>query len=76
MNLASVRPGDVIEADRLGRRFMAIVVARRDRGLEVAPIDRRITYHHVKAREVICIWHKSRSRNGRVRGVEERRQAA
>ena len=40
---------------------------RRNRELEVEPIDRRVTYRHVKAREVIGIWRKSRARNGRAR---------
>jgi hypothetical protein len=30
----------------------------------VEPIDRRVTYHHVKAREVVELWHKRRRRNG------------
>jgi hypothetical protein len=44
------------------------VTARRERELEVEvePIDRRVTYHVVKAREVIGIWHESRARNGRA----------
>jgi hypothetical protein len=32
------------------------VVARHGRELVVEPIDRRVTYRHVKAREVIGIW--------------------
>lgn len=39
---------------------------RRERELEVEPIDPRVTYRHVKAREVIGIWRKSRAQNGRV----------
>jgi len=65
MTLGAVRAGDIIEVDRKGRRFFAIVVERRERELEVEPIDRRVTYRRVKAREVIGIWHKTRSRNGR-----------
>lgn len=74
MILASVRAGDIIEADRKGRRFFAVVIERRERELEVEPIDRRVTYRHVRAREVIGIWHKSRARNGRDgrRAVSER----
>ena len=54
-------------ADRKGRRFYAVVTDRRNRELEVEPIDRRVTYRHVKAREVIGIWRKSRARNERAR---------
>ena len=65
MTLGAVRAGDIVEVDRKGRRFFALVVQRRERELEVEPIDRRVTYRRVKAREVIGIWRKTRSRNGR-----------
>jgi hypothetical protein len=67
MTLGAVKPGDIILADRKGRRFFAIVTERRDRELVVEPIDRRVTYHVVRAREVIGIWHKSRHRVARCR---------
>jgi hypothetical protein len=47
------------------------VIERRDRELEVDPIDRRVTHRHVKAREVIGIWRKSRAQNGRVVELEK-----
>jgi hypothetical protein len=49
------------------------VTARRERELEVEPIDRRVTYHVVKAREVIGIWRKTRQRTARCANT---RQAA
>ena len=64
MNLAGVQSGDVVLADRKGRRFFAIVTGKGQRELQVEPIDRRVTYHQVKAREVLEIWHKRRRRNG------------
>ena len=64
MNLAGVQPGDVVLADRKGRRFYAIVCGKGQGELQVEPIDRRVTYHHVKAREVVEAWHKRRRRNG------------
>ena len=66
MTLAGVKAGDIVLADRKGRRFYAIVIERRERELAVEPIDRRVTYHLVKAREVVGIWRKSRAQNGRV----------
>ena len=67
-----------------GPRFYAIVVERRERELEVDPIDRRVTYRRVKAREVIGIWRKSRARTAgwsrpwrsHDRGRTERRATA
>ena len=64
MNLAGVQWGDVVLADRKGRRFFAIVTGKGQGQLVVEPIDRRVTYHHVRAREVVEIWHKRRRRNG------------
>jgi hypothetical protein len=74
MTLGGVSPGDIVLADRKGRRFYAIVIARRDRELEVEPIDRRVTYRRVKAREVLGIWRKSRANRGRA--IEAVRPAA
>lgn len=66
MTLGAVSPGDIVLADRKGRRFYALVTERRDRELAVDPIDRRVTYHTVRAREVLGIWRKSHAGNGRV----------
>ena len=74
MTLNGVRTGDIVLCDRMGRRFYAIVVERHGRELEVEPIDRRVTYRRVKAREVLGIWRKSRAQNGRV--VETLRSAS
>jgi len=74
MTLGAVKAGDIILAERRGWRFYAIVLVRREGVLEVEPFDRRVTYHMVKAREVIGIWRKSRARDGRA--VEAVRPAA
>ena len=74
MTLGGLRSGDIVLCERRGWRFHAVVVERYERELEVEPIDRRVTYHRVKAREVIGIWRKSRAqkwpgRRGRGAGV-------
>jgi hypothetical protein len=74
MTLGGVCPDDIVLADVKGRRFYAIVLARRERELQVEPIDGRVTYHRVKAREVIGIWRKSRARA--ARNIEAIRPAA
>ena len=74
MTLSGVKSGDIVLCDRKGRRFFAVVTARRERELEVEPIDRRVTYRRVKAREVLGIWRKSRAQNRRV--VEALRPAS
>jgi hypothetical protein len=74
MTLRAVKSGDIVLCDRMGRVFYAIVVERHKRGLEVDPIDRRVTYRRVKAREVLGVWRQSRAQNGRV--VEALRSAS
>jgi len=74
MTLSAVKSGDIVLCDRMGRVFYAIVVERHERELDVDPIDRRVTYRRVKVREVLGIWRKSRSQNGRV--VEALRPAS
>ena len=64
MTFGGVNPGDIVLADRKGRRFYAVVTERRERELEVEPIDRRVTYRTVKAREVLGIWRGSRAKRG------------
>ena len=67
-----LKAGDIVLADRNGRRFFAVVTERRERELDVEPIDRRVSYHLVKAREVIGTWRKSRAQNGRTAGSGSR----
>ena len=64
MTLGTVQVGDVVLADRKGRRFFAIVTGKGQRELVVEPIDRRVSYHHIRSREVVEVWHKRRRRNG------------
>jgi hypothetical protein len=63
MTIGHVRVGDVVEVDRLGRRFHAIVTGRDGRLLTLAPIEPGITYRRASAREVIAHW----ARRGRPR---------
>ena len=66
MTLNGVKSGDIVLCDRMGRAFYAIVVERHERELEVDPIDRRVTYRRVTAREVLGVWRTSRAQNGRA----------
>ena len=54
MELASVRPDDIIRVSRKGRVFEAFVLARRKGQLEIEPIKRGITYTTASVREVVC----------------------
>lgn len=59
-----IAPGDVVEVDKKGRRFHAVVVAleQRDSGrfeLELRPLDNRISYRSASVREVVGLWRKA-----------------
>jgi hypothetical protein len=66
MRLEGIQPGDIVEIDRLGRRFHALVTGSTAAGLAVTPLDRRITYRSCRAHEVAAHWAK----RGRPRTTE------
>ena len=67
MRLAGIHTGDIVEVDRLGRRFHALVTGAAPRGLTVQPLDKRITYRSCRAHEVLTHW----SKRGRPRMTDE-----
>jgi hypothetical protein len=67
MRLEGIQTGDIVEVDRLGRRFYALVTGSAGGGLAVQPLDRRITYRSARAHDVRCHW----SKRGRPRTTDE-----
>jgi len=68
MRLEGIQTGDIVEIDRLGRRFHALVTGTGAAGgLTVAPLERRISYRSCRANEVLAHWAK----RGRPRTSEE-----
>jgi hypothetical protein len=63
MRLEGIQTGDVVEVDRGGRRFHALVAGPSPGGLALAPLDRRISYRSCRSREVVGHW----ARRGRPR---------
>lgn len=71
MQLHSVQPEDIVEIDRRGFRFLAIV-KRVDNGtLHIQPIDPRVTYFRAPARQIVGIWHANKSTRRRRQTAEE-----
>jgi len=58
MRLEGIQVGDVVEVDRLGRRFLAIVMGTAPGGMQIQPADRRVTYRNCRSREVVAHWAK------------------
>lgn len=61
-----IAPGDIVEVDKKGRRFYALVSAlsQGESGrfeLELRPLDRRITWRAASVREVVAVWRRARS---------------
>jgi hypothetical protein len=67
MRLEGIQTGDIVEVDRLGRRFHALVTANVSGGLSIQPLDRRVSYRSCRARDVIGHWAK----RGRPRATNE-----
>lgn len=67
MRLEGIEAGDIVEIDRLGRRFHALVSGNAPGGLSIQPLDRKVTYRVCRAREVVAHWAK----RGRPRTTTE-----
>jgi hypothetical protein len=61
-----IGPGDIVEVDRKGRRFHALVerveqaAEGRTHQLDVRPLDGRSTWRTATIREVVAVWRKAR----------------
>jgi hypothetical protein len=61
-----IAPGDIVEVDRKGRRFHALVesVQQRETGrfdLAVRPLDGRSTWRTATVRDVVGVWRRART---------------
>jgi hypothetical protein len=70
VRLEGIQLGDIVEVDRLGRRFHALVTGNTADGLSIQPLDRRITYRRCRARDVVGHWAK----RGRPRSTNDPRE--
>ena len=60
-----IAKGDIVEVDRKGRRFHAIVtgIEQRESGrfeLDLRPLDSRISYRRATVREVVTVYRRAR----------------
>jgi hypothetical protein len=66
VRLEGIERGDIVEVDRKGRRFHALVTGSAPGGLALQPLDRRVSYYSCRSREVVGHW----SRRGRPRSSD------
>src|SRR4029079_14769845 len=62
-----IAPGDIVEVDRKGRRFHALVtgIEQLDSGrfeLDVRPLDSRLSYRRATVRQVVTVYRRAPSR--------------
>jgi hypothetical protein len=62
-----IAPGDIVEVDRKGRRFHALVtgIEQLDSGrfeLDLRPIDSRISYRRAPVRQVVAVYRRAPAR--------------
>jgi hypothetical protein len=59
-----IGPGDIVEVDKKGRRFHALVIEldQVESGrfhLNVRPLDSRVSYRQATVREVVAVWRRA-----------------
>ncbi len=60
-----IAKGDIVEVDRKGRRFHALVLGleQRESGrfeLDLRPLDSRISYRRATVRDVVTVYRRAR----------------
>jgi len=63
MRTDNVRAGDIVEVDKKGRRFLAMVVEKEGQTWRVDPILPNITWRIVTSRELRRSWSARRGRS-------------
>jgi hypothetical protein len=61
-----IGPGDIVEIDKKGRRFHALVseLSQLESGrfeLVLRPLDSRVSYRTASVREVLAVWRKAQA---------------
>ena len=62
-----IAPGDIVEVDRKGRRFHALVtgIEQLESGrfeLDLRPLDSRISYRRATVRQVVTVYRRAPAR--------------
>ena len=65
MTSKGIGRGDIVEVDRKGRRFYAVVTGIEQRAtgrfdLDVRPLDSRISYRRATVRDVVTVYRRAR----------------
>jgi len=75
VTLTSIKPGDIVDVDKRGRRFLAFVIDKKQPGggrvgeLTIRPVDRGISYRAARSGEIVGHWAR-RGRTAMPAGAE------
>lgn len=69
-SLSTIKPGDIVEVDKKGRKFFAVVEDKQDGGLALKPITHGVSYRTASAREVTAHWRKTKNARRFTASVE------
>ena len=59
MRLDGIDVGDIVQVERRGWVFYALVTGSDDESLRLEPLDRRVSYYHCRPREIRAHWSRS-----------------
>jgi hypothetical protein len=60
---APIEPGDIVEVDKKGRRFFALVIGIENAGdVRIEPVCRGVSWRTATSRELIRHWKKAARR--------------
>jgi hypothetical protein len=72
MDTGSLKPGDLVEVDKRGRRFHSEFRRRLGVGAElaggslvIAPLQKGVSYRQATSREIVGIWHANKQTRAR-----------
>lgn len=63
MRRAPIEPGDIVEVDKKGRRFFALVIGIEGTGdVRIEPVCRGVSWRTATSRELVRHWKKAARR--------------
>lgn len=61
MSISNVKTGDIIEVEKKGRKFYAMVTGLAPRMVSFDPIEKNVSYRNCTSNEVVGHWRRSKT---------------
>jgi hypothetical protein len=62
VRVAPIEPGDIVEVDKKGRRFLALVLGFEGDSVRIEPVCKGVSWRTASARELVRHWKKAARR--------------